>query len=104
MPRQSLAVESTCYGTTKNGRLEHAVALPAKGNHFITYGKVLKIAARTFVAARFALSYLMLTTGSKPSSRERFLNTANPDLKMAGSSSRTKPIRLGYRWIFSFPD
>jgi hypothetical protein len=78
--------------------------LPAKGNHFITYGKVLKIAARTFVAARFALSYLMLTTGSKPSSRERFLNTANPDLKMAGSSSRTKPIRLGYRWIFSFPD
>lgn len=52
VPGQSLAAESTCYGTTKNGRLENGVALPAEGNNFIAYGKVPRIAGRTFVHSK----------------------------------------------------
>jgi len=52
VPGQSLAAESTCYGTTKNGRLENGVALPTEGNNFIAYGKVPRIAGRTFVHSK----------------------------------------------------
>jgi len=51
-PGLSLANESTCYGTTKKGRLENGRALPADGNNFIAYGMVPKMAGRTFVHSK----------------------------------------------------
>ena len=46
------AVESTCYGTTKNGRLENGVKLPAKGKNFISYGVIPVQAGRTYVHSK----------------------------------------------------
>jgi penicillin-insensitive murein endopeptidase len=43
------AKESTCYGTTKNGRLENGVKLPSSGSNFKSYSSVLEIAGRTYV-------------------------------------------------------
>jgi len=41
--------ESTCFGTTSNGRLENSCNLPRKGDNFITYSSALQLAGRTHV-------------------------------------------------------
>ena len=43
------AQESTCFGTTKNGRLENGVALPLSGKNFISYSRDKKIQERIYV-------------------------------------------------------
>lgn len=43
------AQESTCYGTTKNGRLEKGVKLPSSGSNFTSYGNVPELVGRTYV-------------------------------------------------------
>jgi len=44
-----IAKESTCYGSTKDGRLDNGVQLPSKGVNFVSYGKVPEILGRTYV-------------------------------------------------------
>ncbi len=44
-----LGEESTCYGTTSNGRLENGVELPNKGINFISYSYLAGIFGRTYV-------------------------------------------------------
>lgn len=46
------AKESTCYGTTANGRLTHGVRLPSNGANFTSYGAVPETAGRTYVHDR----------------------------------------------------
>ena len=41
--------ESTCYGTTKNGRLENGVKLPVSGKNFISYSNATELESRTYV-------------------------------------------------------
>jgi penicillin-insensitive murein DD-endopeptidase len=41
--------ESTCYGTTANGRLDNGVPLPRSGANFVVYSDVARIAGRTYV-------------------------------------------------------
>ncbi|MCI5212647.1 MAG: replication initiation protein [Candidatus Electrothrix sp. ATG2] len=43
------ATESTCYGTTSNGRLEGGVKLPSKGRNFVSYSKLAELTGRTYV-------------------------------------------------------
>ena len=45
----AFAESSTCYGETKNGHLENGVELPRKGNNFVTYSNVARLAGRTYV-------------------------------------------------------
>ena len=47
--QQALSEESTCYGTTSNGKLEGGVQLPSSGNNFVGYSSVARIAGRTYV-------------------------------------------------------
>ncbi len=41
--------ESTCYGTTKEGRLENAVKLPDSGKNFVAYSSLGVFLGRTYV-------------------------------------------------------
>jgi penicillin-insensitive murein endopeptidase len=45
-------IESICYGTTANGRLENGVALPSKGSNFESYTTLGGILGRTYVHSR----------------------------------------------------
>lgn len=45
----SHAADSTCYGTTKQGRLEHGVQLPGGGRNFTSYGTIPELTGRTYV-------------------------------------------------------
>ena len=44
--------ESSCYGTTQDGRLENGVRLPMSGPNFTTYSHLGWIAGRTFVHSK----------------------------------------------------
>lgn len=44
--------ESTCYGSTKKGRLEQGVKLPEKGNNFVSYSLLAGILGRTYVHSK----------------------------------------------------
>jgi penicillin-insensitive murein endopeptidase len=46
---QVLAQQSTCYGTTANGRLEHGVQLPAEGENFVGYSGLAATLGRTYL-------------------------------------------------------
>ena len=48
----AFARESTCYGSTKNGRLENGVQLPTKGKNFTSYGLIPVKAGRTYVHSK----------------------------------------------------
>ena len=41
--------DSTCFGTTSNGHLEHGVQLPSGGKNFVGYSTVARMAGRTYV-------------------------------------------------------
>jgi penicillin-insensitive murein endopeptidase len=49
IPYLSFAVESTCYGSTSNGRLENGVQLPASGKNYVGYSTSARLAGRTYV-------------------------------------------------------
>jgi penicillin-insensitive murein endopeptidase len=43
------AVDSTCFGTVGDGRLEHGVTLPLSGRNFSAYSSLAAAAGRTYV-------------------------------------------------------
>lgn len=47
-----IAIESTCYGTTKNGRIANSVQLPTNGKNFTSYGLIPVKAGRTYVHSK----------------------------------------------------
>lgn len=44
-----MSADSTCYGTTANGRLENGVQLPRSGPNFVTYSDVARAMGRAYV-------------------------------------------------------
>ena len=44
-----ISKESTCYGTTSNGKLDDGVKLPNSGNNFVSYSDLAALADRTYV-------------------------------------------------------
>lgn len=46
------AVESTCYGTTANGRLDNGVKLLSYGRNFLSYSIIAEAAGRTYVHSK----------------------------------------------------
>lgn len=52
LPSAAFAEESTCYGTTGNGRLENGVRLPFSGGNFDTYSTTASLAGRTYVHSK----------------------------------------------------
>lgn len=45
----AFAIESTCYGTTENGRLENGVKLPSEGKNFRSYSSLAGLMGRIYV-------------------------------------------------------
>jgi penicillin-insensitive murein endopeptidase len=66
----AMADESTCYGTTSNGKLKDGVKLPSEGNNFISYSKTAEIVGRTYVHSK--VRDIILTS-------YKWLETETPD-------------------------
>src|SRR5258706_1313475 len=48
----SRAMESTCFGTLSNGRLENGVKLPLNGPNFSSYSPLASTLGRTYVHSK----------------------------------------------------
>ena len=57
-PLHAAVIESTCYGTTANGRLKNGVKLPVSGPNFESYTSLGSALGRTWVHNRVILSSL----------------------------------------------
>jgi len=74
----SLARESTCYGTTKDGQLKHGVKLPNHGINFISYGTYPELSNRTYVHSRvkkIIISAYKDLASSRPESLYKYAET-----------------------------
>lgn len=74
----AVAEESTCYGTTSNGRLEHSVKLPSQGPNYVSYSKTAELLGRTYVHSKvkeiIVASYKWLET-EKPNKVYKYAET-----------------------------
>lgn len=54
LPTHANAIESTCFGTVAQGRLENGVRLPSQGKNFSAYSRLGVQLGRTYVHSRVA--------------------------------------------------
>ena len=53
----SFSLDSTCYGSTANGRLDNGVKLPVAGENYTTYSQLAHHLGRTYVGRIPTLSH-----------------------------------------------
>jgi len=51
-PASVFAIDSTCYGDSRKGRIDNAWSLPGAGTNFVSYGNVPELAGRTYVHSK----------------------------------------------------
>jgi penicillin-insensitive murein endopeptidase len=97
------AEESICYGTTSKGRLENPVALPSVGNNYVSYGKVPKLAGRTYVHSKVrdvVLNAYAILEAEKP---KKVFKYAETGLKNGGEFKPHKTHQNGLSVDFIVP-
>ena len=100
---QGLAAQSTCFGTTSNGRIEAAVKLPASGDNFVSYSYVAAMAGRTYVHSE--VKQIMLASYAKLSKQlpDNVYKYAETGLKRGGRFKPHKTHRNGLSVDFMVP-
>ena len=96
-------IESVCYGSTKQGRIEHAVELPVSGNNFISYSALAAALGRTYVHSTvrdiIISAYKKLETGL-PGRQFKYAETG---FKQGGKFSPHKTHQNGLSVDFMVP-
>jgi len=103
MPCYSVAQESTCYGTTSDGRLEQGVQLPSSGKNFISYGEIPEVLGRTYVhdtVSKIVVDAYDELFVSHPNKRFKYAETG---LSEGGEFSPHKTHRNGLSVDFMAP-
>ncbi len=99
----AFAKESTCYGTTSNGKLEGGEKLPSSGSNFVSYSTTAEIAGRTYVHSKvrniIVASYQLLEAEA-PESVYKYAETG---FKEGGSFKPHKTHQNGLSVDFMVP-
>lgn len=98
-----LAEESTCYGTTSNGRLEEGVKLPSEGNNYASYSKTAEIAGRTYVHSKVREIILTSYKWLETETPEKVYKYAETGFKGGGQFKPHKTHRNGLSVDFMVP-
>ena len=97
------AQDSTCYGTTSNGRLEKGVKLPGSGPNYVSYGNLPELVGRTYVHSKvrdvIVDAYRMLET-QQPGKVFKYAETG---FKEGGQFKPHKTHRNGLSVDFMVP-
>ncbi len=96
-------VESTCYGTTGNGRLEHAVKLPGKGKNFKAYSSVAGMLGRTYVHNKVSEVFLNAFKSLESSHPTKTYVYGETGLKKGGQFKPHKTHQNGLSVDFMVP-
>ncbi len=99
----AFAEESICYGTTKDGKLEHGVQLPSKGNNYISYGKIPEMIGRTYVHSRVKQAIVEAYELLETELPEKVFKYAETGLKKGGEFKPHKTHRNGLSVDFMVP-
>lgn len=98
-----MSADSTCYGTTANGRLENGVQLPRSGPNFVTYSDVARAAGRAYVHSEvreIILAAYRLLEQEQPSKVYKYAETG---FKEGGPFKPHKTHRNGLSVDFMTP-
>lgn len=97
------ATDSTCYGTTSNGRLEDGVKLPIEGRNFVSYSTTAALLGRTYVHSRVREIILAAYEWLEKETPGKVYKYAETGLKEGGSFKPHKTHRNGLSVDFMVP-
>lgn len=98
-----MAEESTCYGTTSNGKLEGGVKLPSAGNNYVSYSKTAEIVGRTYVHSKVAEIILSSYQWLEAETPGKVFKYAETGFKEGGQFKPHKTHRNGLSVDFMVP-
>jgi len=99
----AMAEESTCYGTTSNGKLEGGVKLPSAGNNYVSYSKTAEIVGRTYVHSKVAEIILSSYQWLEAETPGKVFKYAETGFKEGGQFKPHKTHRNGLSVDFMVP-
>jgi len=97
------AQESTCFGTTSNGRLENGVKLPGSGINFKSYGSIPSLAGRTYVHSKVRQIVIDAYKVLEIDQPDKLYKYAETGLKNGGQFKPHKTHRNGLSVDFIVP-
>ena len=97
------AEESTCFGTTSNGRLENGVQLPASGNNYVGYSSIARLAGRTYVHSSVKEIIVSAYADLEKEIPDRVFKYAETGFKNGGEFQPHKTHRNGLSVDFMTP-
>lgn len=103
IPVVSQAKMSICYGTTSNGHLDNAVQLPSKGNNYIEYSAVARMAGRTYVHSEVNKIILNAYKDLETEAPNKVYKYAETGFKSGGEFKPHKTHRNGLSVDFMTP-
>ncbi|WP_241238934.1 hypothetical protein [Colwellia sp. Arc7-635] len=92
-----LAEESTCYGTTSNGRLEKGVELPSSGDNFVAYSNVARLAGRAYVHSQVESIIVNAYKSLETEQPDKVFKYAETGFEEGGQFKPIKLIVMVYR-------
>jgi len=95
--------QSTCFGSTSNGRIENAVKLPLQGKNFKTYSVAASIASRTYVHSDVNAIVLNAYKALEVSHADKVFKYAETDFKNGGRFKPHKTHQNGLSVDFMTP-
>lgn len=98
-----LAVESVCYGTTSDGRLENGVELPSSGDNFEGYSSIARLAGRTYVHSTVRDIILAAYKDLKDSQPDKVYKYAETGYREGGEFKPHKTHKNGLSVDFMVP-
>lgn len=103
IPVNAFSTESTCYGTTKNGRLVNGVQLPSKGKNFVSYGLIPVKAGRTYVHSKVKKTVVDAYTSLLKEHPDKVFKYAETGFKQGGRFKPHKTHQNGLSIDFMVP-
>ena len=94
---------STCYGTTSNGRLENGVKLPESGKNFVGYSAIAQTAGRTYVHSEVHKIILASYKSLETEQPDKVFKYAESGFKNGGQFKPHKTHRNGLSVDFMTP-
>ena len=99
----AIANESTCYGTTSNGKLDNGVQLPSSGKNYVGYSQVLRLAGRTYVHSQVNSIVVKAYQSLQIELPEKIFKYAETGFKNGGQFKPHKTHRNGLSVDFMTP-
>lgn len=102
-PLVTQALESTCYGTSSNGRLENGIKLPTQGENFVSYSTTAGLLGRTYVHSKVKTIILSAYAELETKMPDKVFKYAETGFQQGGQFKPHRTHRNGLSVDFMVP-